>query len=531
MFRFALAAVLAVGGVATDLAFRTDMVFRQASAQSAAGSTAPAVTPEVKVADNVFVVPDQNAKRVTAWLIVRAGCADEYDGDCRGIAHYLEHLLFINRDADHKSKVAMFPGGTGNGVTNSLTTYYVQSFPAGSPNDAINLDKLIGHFAGLLVDVRATDDQAKRERNVVVQEVEGRISRNPQARFWIARNAALLPGDSLGQNVGGTTDGIRAFTMEDAKAFHKTWYHKSNATLVLHGPIDTEAVRPMIDRHFSHLPATPVPPHVWSKARPQPLETVRLDTSDAEVRDTTVYLDRLISYVEPTAAADRRLAIAARNLTNMYLASRVAGSPADTLLEQDGLVSQASVSFTRLREGQLRLTYAGVPADGVSPDSLLAAMRAELRRQADRGVSPEVVERLKTRQRVGRALLREEPERYANALVGWFASHNSITSWHEIDANAARVTAADLTSILRLLASPGRDVVGVLRPVEKPSPSDGTAPPAAVPPCRRRSDACARSFLPSSQLSLLCPPQRNIRPPISRRRRPVASRFSTDLIR
>jgi zinc protease len=440
---------------------------------------------EVKVADNVFVVPDKNAKRVSAWMIVRAGCADEFNGDCRGIAHYLEHLLFINRDADGKSKIAMFPGGSGNGVTTPLVTFYQQSFPANAVQSAANLDTLMSYFSGMLVDVRATDEQAARELNVVVQENEVRTLRNPLAKFFFARSSLLMPGDSLGHQSGRTAEAIRALTVEDAKAFHKTWYHKSNTVIVVHGPISGDDLKPAYDKHFGPLPVGQVPRHPWWTAKPQTQETLRLDTSDGDVRETSVYLDRLVSFAEPSAAAERRLAVAARSLTNSYLASRIAGSPMDTLLERDNVVAQGGVSFSKLRDGLLRVSFSATPADGVTPEQVIAGMRAELARLAERGVSAEVVERLKTRQRVGRALLREEPERYANALVGWFNGHNSIASWHEIDAMAARVTAADVNAVLKSLNSPAREVVGVMTPKVRPATGEGApanpAAPAAAP--------------------------------------------------
>jgi zinc protease len=476
MFRF-IAAVMVVCSLSLS---------PHVAAQPAEATRAPL---EVKAGDNVFVIPDKNAKRITGWMIVRAGCADEFDGDCRGIAHYLEHLLFINRDADHKSKVSMFPGGSGNGVTSQITTYYLQSFPATGggtgAGDSANVDKLMSYFAGMLVDVRATEEQAARERNVVVQEIESRTARTPLARFFWTRSAALMPGDPMSLSTGGTPDGIRAFTMDQAKAFHKTWYHKSNAVLVLHGPITADSVKPHVDKHFGPLAAGTVPTHPWWKTRDVKPETVRIDETDGDVRETTVYFDRLITFDEPISGADRRFAIAARTIAAGYTSSRIAGSPMDAILERDGLVTQGGFGFSKVRDGLLRVSFWGVPAEGVTADQVIAAMRAQLARQAEQGVSADTVERLKTRYRVGRNLLREEPERYASALATWFTAHNSHAGWHDVDSYAARVTAADVNAVLKQLNAPGRDVIAVMAPkaaTSKPIASETAAPaPAAAP--------------------------------------------------
>ena len=49
------------------------------AAVSAGAQPAPkaVAAPEIRVADNVFLVPDKNARSITGWLIVLAGCADE----------------------------------------------------------------------------------------------------------------------------------------------------------------------------------------------------------------------------------------------------------------------------------------------------------------------------------------------------------------------------------------------------------------------------------------------------------------------
>ena len=86
---------------------------------------------EVRIAENVYVVPDKTAESISGWLVVKAGCADEAYGDCRGLAHYLEHLLLVGRRPDHStSSFSLFPEGAANGWTSHRSTTYFQRFPA-----------------------------------------------------------------------------------------------------------------------------------------------------------------------------------------------------------------------------------------------------------------------------------------------------------------------------------------------------------------------------------------------------------------
>jgi zinc protease len=243
---------------------------------------------KIALSENVFVVPDARAKAVTGWLIVKAGCADEANGDCRGLAHYLEHLLFLNRGTDHNSRISIFGGGSANGWTTLKSTTYFQRFPAKPETDQANLDKLIAHFAGLLTDVKAEAAAAERERNIVLQEYNLKWGQSVYQRFGIARNLALLPGDPLGQRVGGSPETIAAFTPEAARTFHKTWYAKSNAVLVLHGPIDPEAVKPIVAKYIASLPAIKVPARTWSQLRRYDPSVQILNETDKDARLTDI---------------------------------------------------------------------------------------------------------------------------------------------------------------------------------------------------------------------------------------------------
>lgn len=421
-----------------------------------------AVGPEIRLADNVFLVPDRNARSITGWLIVLAGCADEADGQCLGIAHYLEHLLFINRDNDHRSKVAMFADGSGNGWTSHRATTYFQRFPSRPESDAANLDKLIAHFAGLLTEVRVDAEQAARERNVVLQEYQQNTGRNPFARFGIVLNRAMMPDEPLGQRVIGSPETIKAFSLDAAQAFHARWYARNNAIIVLHGPIGREAVAPLIERHVAPLPAKPIPPRAWRQFRDYAAGEQVLRTTEKDARQTAVFLDSIVTFEE--TAARRGETDAALAVLGAYLSSRLAASPLEILMERDGIVTDARLSVGRIRQGTLRIAFSGVPAKGVAPEKVLDAARRYVLELARTGLSQEIVDRLKMRISNERALLAEQPASYAQALTNWLSSHYTYESWTRRQARHEALTAAGVNRLVSILAGRGRDVVGIMLP-------------------------------------------------------------------
>jgi predicted Zn-dependent peptidase len=422
--------------------------------------------PEVQVSGNVFVVPDPYAKTVTGTVIINAGCADERGG-CQGLAHYLEHLQFINRDGGHQSRVTLFANGSGNGWTSHRATAYFQSFPVEPSRLAENLDKLIGHLAEILRDVRSGEVQAVRERTVVMQEYNFRIGNNAAARFAVRRSAALLRGDPLGASVIGSPETIAAFDTTTAVAFHRDWYAPHNVAFVVTGPVAAEDVRPLVAKHVDTLPPRPIPDRTWWRHPPPPVEQITLDETDRDQARTWVYVDKLVVFDPPSETHVHQAQNAARSIVNTFLQSRLNGAPVKRFVEDDGLATQASFGVSYLRRGMMRVSFSGTPATGVTPERL-----AEAALQYVATLSPDLIDadylaRLKRRGAIGDDLLREEPNRYAQALVNWFGGNNSYEYWKARERIAADLDLARVHEMLALVARPGRTVTGILRAPER----------------------------------------------------------------
>jgi secreted Zn-dependent insulinase-like peptidase len=73
----------------------------------------------------VILVRDERMLQTHFTLVVHAGCLDE-EPDCRGVAHYLEHLLLVGRNPDHtETAFRFFADGYANGWTNQKATAFI----------------------------------------------------------------------------------------------------------------------------------------------------------------------------------------------------------------------------------------------------------------------------------------------------------------------------------------------------------------------------------------------------------------------
>ena len=426
--------------------------------------SAPALAgSEVRVADNVFVVPDANAPAVQFTMIIKAGCNDEPHANCHGLAHYLEHLVFLGRNADHKAVAArFFADAETNGWTNERATVFWQKFPARPEGQTGDVEKLFRFYAEHLQKLDVGEEEAVRELKVVQQEYAMRVGRSPGRGFYSGINRMLFPAHPHGQDAIGKKEEIAALTLGEARDFHKTWYTRSNAVFVIHGPVDVEAMRTLAAQYITALPDTSVPEKGWRNAlfdfSPMD-ETVR--GSDKDMRETFAGVSRVVRMEEP----NRRRAAPARAIASAYLASSLAGSPKEVLVDQKEVAEAiASAGISRLEAGALEASLSVKAKAGVAEDRIIAEIKSYLAGLAETGLPAATVERLKKRIADARAQSAKEPQQVAQSLVDWLAGLNSYQDWLDRDKDLAAVEAADVNAILKAIGQTGRQIASVLSP-------------------------------------------------------------------
>ena len=419
--------------------------------------------PEVRISDSVILVPDPQARSVTFWLIVHAGCADEAGGQCLGISHYLEHLLFLGRSTDHPEKsIAFFRDGAGNGSTTYQSTSYWQRFPARPGGQSEDLEKLFRFYTERLQGFEVGEAEAERERNIVLQEYNWRIASSADARFYVKLNRAMLPDDPQGQNIAGSPEIISGYSVAAARAFHQSWYARNNATIVVHGPVDEALVKALADRYVAPLPFKKLPDRAWRQTL-RSYEEAALDVrvSDAEARGVDMVTEKMVRIEE----SDRARMGAARLVLSSFLSGRFDGAPHDVLVEQGGLTSGIDyIGVSSVGPGALRASFSAKPAAGVTPEKLGGAFWSYIGALARTGLPQGMVERLKKRIAEDRVIAAREPERVMGGLTQWLTGGQSYADYQARTEALASVTDADVTAILKAFAGPGRRVNGVLSP-------------------------------------------------------------------
>jgi zinc protease len=423
---------------------------------------------EERLGERVFLVRDKPGSPAQFHMIVRAGCLDEKYGECRGLAHYLEHLVLVGRNPEHKEiALRFFPDAVSNGWTSHRATVYLHRMPAREEGPRADLEKLFAFYAARLKDFSISAEDAERERNVVRQEHDWRVASKPFARLARKLDRLLIPDHPAGEWVIGTAEYIDKFTLEDARDFHRRWYAINNVNFVVLADIDPASLREIADKALAGLEPRSLPLRDEAGQPAFDFERQDIVEEDATIKRAGLYFKKLMRIEEESILATA----AARTLVTSFLTSRLPGSLYDVLVDRGKLAADApSVNFARIAPKTFRLSIGASVAQDVAPDRLLAAITAYVEELAAGGISPETIARLKTRLANASATADKDPRQVHTRLVRWLANgsrYESLALWPQ---RVAGVTPEQVAVMLNGMSAPGRIVTGVLLPPKDAAP-------------------------------------------------------------
>jgi zinc protease len=321
---------------------------------------------------------------------------------------------------------------------------------------------MFNFYAGRLKDFAITPDEALRERSVVRQEHDSRVASQPYPRFTRKLDHALVPDHPAGQWVIGTTEDIEAFTIEDAKAFHRNWYTLNNAAFVVKGDIEAAALKEIAEHALGGLEARRLPPRLQLRPPQVMVERKDLREEDSQVTRPAVYVKKLVQIEGGDLVTQR----AARQIVLNFLQSRLVGSPNEVIVDRAKLATQLGIGITRVAPKTFSLSIGGAVAPETDPDKLRAAIEDYVDGLASRGIPDATVTRLQTRLADARISADKDPSAVYARLVGWLAAGNSYEALARWPQQIAEVRPADVAAVLQGFSRPGRIVTGIITPAK-----------------------------------------------------------------
>ncbi|HEY6556441.1 MAG TPA: pitrilysin family protein [Polyangiaceae bacterium] len=277
---------------------------------------------------------------VNVWYHV--GPANEPRGRS-GFAHLFEHLMFAGSRhvGSEFDRLLEAVGGTNvNGTTSWDRTNYFQTVPRQHLELVLWIES---DRMGYMLDT-LTPDQLEVQRGVVQNERRQSYENSPYGPSTLALLDTLFPkGHPYHGAVIGSMADLSAASLDDVKAFFKSFYSPSNATLAIAGDYDEQQLKKLIERYFGTLPARPKPERV--KHATPPLESPKRIVVKEPVKLAKVAFGYILppAYGPDEAALEVTAAVlaggqATRLYQNLVVGKQVA-TEVDASLESNELAS------------------------------------------------------------------------------------------------------------------------------------------------------------------------------------------------
>ena len=203
----------------------------------------------------VLKTNNEPKNRVGVYLNVEAGSLYEQDNE-RGLAHFLEHLLFNGTThfppgelINYFQSIGMGFGADVNGYTTYTDTVYKLILPLGS---AQSLDKGFLVMRDYADGALLLDEEIERERGVIMAERTARDSAS--YRSSVARTSFIFRGTPLpARQPIGDKQILATADRDDLQGFYQRWYRPDNMILVVVGDFNRREAEDLIVKHFDSM--------------------------------------------------------------------------------------------------------------------------------------------------------------------------------------------------------------------------------------------------------------------------------------
>ncbi len=385
----------------------------------------------------VLTVEDHSSPTVTIQVWYKVGSKDDPEGRS-GFAHLFEHLMFKstkNMKDETMDRLTEDVGGWNNASTWDDFTNYYEVVPSNY------LETLLWAEADRLGSLNVTEKNFPSERDVVKEEFRQNYVAKPYGMlFYLIEKRSFTTHPYRRPGIGSIEE-LNAASLEDVRAFHKTFYRPDNATLIVVGDFEQKQLDGWIDKYFARI---------QKPDSAMPRVTVKEPERTSEQRFTeyrpNVPLPAVaLTYLAPPVANDDAAALrVAASILSAGESSRLYQS----LIYEQQLAQDAGANADLREDTGLFVMYA-ILAEGKKVEDAERSLLAELKRIQDQPVTAAELDKAKTQIVTGELRNRETSDGkgfalgQATILYGDPARANT-----NIDRLQA-VTAADVQRVMK----------------------------------------------------------------------------------
>ncbi len=356
----------------------------------------------------VIVKEDHRAPVAVAQVWYKAGSMDEVSGTT-GVAHLLEHMMFKGTKdvpAGQFSKIIAAAGGKDNAFTSSDHTAYFQQLQASRLETSFRLE------SDRMLNLIISDEEFAKEIKVVMEERRWRTDDKPQALVYEHLRGAAFESHPYHHPVIGWMNDLENMTAEDARNWYRSWYTPNNATLVVVGDVDPQAVLKLAQTYYGKIPARALPP------RKNPVEGEQHGIKRLTVKAPAQLPYLLMGYHAPALKnPDLDWEPYALDVLSAILDGHASARLNKSLIQEQQVASAVGAGFDLIARGPSMFLLDGTPSEGKTVADLEAALRVEIEKIKRDGVTEEELQRVKAQTLASRVYQRDSMF-YQAMLIG-----------------------------------------------------------------------------------------------------------------
>ncbi|MCK4519586.1 MAG: insulinase family protein [Candidatus Omnitrophica bacterium] len=181
--------------------------------------------------------PFENIETASLGIFLRAGSRIE-EKSLKGIAHFLEHMLFKGSRNYSYRQIKREIEGRG-GSLNAFTSQEITAYYAHFLNK--NLPRAMDILLDMVFNPLLKDSEIDKERNVILEEIK-MYNDLPSSRAGVILDSLLWKNHPLGEEIIGCSDTVKKIGRSDLDDFRRKYYAPSNMVISFSGAYPKEEI-------------------------------------------------------------------------------------------------------------------------------------------------------------------------------------------------------------------------------------------------------------------------------------------------
>lgn len=219
--------------------------------------------PKLTILTNGLTIVSQknpSSSMINIGIWVKVGSRHE-DLSHNGLAHLCEHMIFkgtkTRSEIDINEQVADIGGNSEAWTTSNCTSFSLEVLNK-------DFEFAIELLADVILNAKFDEEDIKAEKKIILQEMF-EDQNDDEDIFNDAFSKLIFGEQSLGRDILGTTESLKALTKSDLEEFRAKYYVASNMILSVAGNVNHNDIVMQAEKYFGRLPkgeaATAEPQH------------------------------------------------------------------------------------------------------------------------------------------------------------------------------------------------------------------------------------------------------------------------------